>query len=311
MVSTVFTASTTGLESATLSIIDNASGSPHALALTGIGATSVVQLPAELTSGVYNIQIVGAASADETMDLGWGLNPEWGSNGTYVYLFTYNNGLSQQLMYTASGQLQSLQSPGEYLYDYAGALALGSVGDVFSISVSGAGYAIKDTTDGGLYVNAPGVIAPPNKLVMSAIPTVWSFNPVSTDADGLTRGKAYNFQDSGGNVMDLGWALHPDWGNNGPYVYLYNYNNGPSQQITFTSLGQLQTVQNPALYLYSKAGVLAVGPVGDTFAISPRGDGFLIYDNTANLYVNSSGAILPPNLLTLSSTPTVWGAILQ
>jgi hypothetical protein len=127
----------------------------------------------------------------------------------------------------------------------------------------------------------------------------------------LSTGKSYNFRDVHGNTMDLGWALHPEWGNNGSYVYLYDYNNGPSQQITFTASGQLQAVQTPGLYLYSKAGVLAVGPSGDTFTIAPSGSGFVIYDNTAKLYVNSAGAILPPNQLTLSSTPTVWGATLQ
>jgi hypothetical protein len=40
---------------------------------------------------------------------------------------------------------------------------------------------------------------------------------------------AYNVKDPNtGDTMDLGWALNPQWGNNGPFVYLCSYNNGTS-----------------------------------------------------------------------------------
>jgi hypothetical protein len=111
--------------------------------------------------------------------------------------------------------------------------------------------------------------------------------------------------------MDLGWALHPEWGNNGLFVYLYSCNNNPSQQITYTTSGQLQSVANPGQYFYNDGGALALGPGGDTFLIVPSGKGYTIYDSTVNLYVNTPGKIAPPNQLKLSSTPTVWTAMLQ
>ena len=80
---------------------------------------------------------------------------------------------SQHNTYTVAGQLQSVQSPGQYLYDDGGALAIGPSGDHFSIVPSGSGYTIYDSTV-NLYVNTPGQISPPNKLTLSAAPTVWT-----------------------------------------------------------------------------------------------------------------------------------------
>jgi hypothetical protein len=107
-----------------------------------------------------------------TMDLGWAQNPQWG-DGNFVYLFTYNNGSSQQIIYTAAGKLQSVSSTAENLYDSGGDLAVGATGDTFTINSSGSGYTIFDSTV-GLYVNSPGKIEPPNKLVLSSTPTVWT-----------------------------------------------------------------------------------------------------------------------------------------
>jgi hypothetical protein len=261
-----------------------------------------------LPSGTYNVK---DPNTGDTMDLGWALNPQWGNNGPYVYLFSYNSGSSQQITYTSSGQLQSVASPGQYFYNDGGALAIGPAGDTFSITASGNGYTIQDKTAGGLYVNTASAIDPPNKLSLSSTPTVWMFPAVSTGGGSLATGKSYNFQDGFGNTMDLGWALHPEWGNNGPFVYLYSYNNNPSQQITYTTSGQLQSVANPGQYFYNDGGALALGPGGDTFLIVPSGKGYTIYDSTVNLYVNTPGKIAPPNQLKLSSTPTVWTAMLQ
>ena len=110
--------------------------------------------------------------------------------------------------------------------------------------------------------------------------------------------------------MDLGWALNPQWGD-GPYVYLYSYNNSPTQQITFTASGQLQSGESSGQYLYSDGGVLALGSGGDSFSINSSGKGYTIYDSTVNLYVNTPDKTGPPNKLSLSSTPTVWTATLQ
>jgi hypothetical protein len=126
----------------------------------------------------------------------------------------------------------------------------------------------------------------------------------------LAKGNPYTFQDGSGNTMDLGWAQNPQWGD-GNYVYLYNYNNGSSQQIIYTAAGKLQAVSNTAQNLYDSGGVLAVGSTGDTFTINSSGSGYTILDSTVGLYVNSPGKIDPPNKLVLSSTPTVWTAKLQ
>jgi hypothetical protein len=109
-----------------------------------------------------------------------------------------------------------------------------------------------------------------------------------------------------GNRMDLGWALNPQWGD-GTYAYLYISNSSPSQVINFTSSGQLQSQQNPSMYLYDEGGSLGLRSSGDTFSIVASGSGFTIQDQTAGgLYVNSASAIDPPNQLPLSSSPTVW-----
>ncbi len=243
------------------------------------------------------------------MDVGWALNPQWGE-APYIYLYDYNGGASQQITLTSSGQLQSAESPGQYLYSDGGALALGPTGDTFAISSSGNGYTIQDKTAGGVYVNTASAIDPPNKLFLSSTPTVWMFSAVSTGGGSLATGKLYTFQDGYGNTMDLGWALNPQWGD-APYIYLYSYNDGPSQQITFTTTGQLQSGESPGQYLYSDGGVLALGAGGDTFSITSSGQGYTLYDSTVNLYVNTPGKTGPPNKLTLSSTPTIWTATLQ
>jgi hypothetical protein len=273
------------------------------------GSTPPPPPPTTLASGTYNIK---DPNTSDTMDTGWALNPQWG-DGPYIYLYNYNNGSSQQITYTSAGKLQSVANTADYLYDNGGFLALGSSGDTFSITSSGSGYNIKDTSAGGLYVNNAGSIDPPNKLTLSSTPTVWMFPVVSGGGGGstsLATGNPYTFQDGSGNTMDLGWAQNPQWGD-GNYVYLYNYNNGSSQQIIYTAAGKLQAVSNTAQNLYDSGGVLAVGSTGDTFTINSSGSGYTILDSTVGLYVNSPGKIDPPNKLVLSSTPTVWTAKLQ
>lgn len=257
-----------------------------------------------LATGTYYIK---NPNTNNTMDLGWALNPQWGA-GPYVYLYTYNAGSTQQINFTSSGQLQSEFSPGQYLYNASGALALGSGGDTFAVTTSGNGYTIQDKSAGGLYVNAASAIDPPNKLFLSSTPTVWMFSAVSSGGTSLASGKRYSFEDGYGNAMDLGWALNPQWGN-GNYVYLYSPNSSSTQLINFTTAGQLQSASTPGDFLYDEGGVLGVGPGGDNFTINSSGSGFTIYDNTVQLYVNTPGKVDPPNKLTLSSTPTVWTAI--
>jgi hypothetical protein len=126
----------------------------------------------------------------------------------------------------------------------------------------------------------------------------------------LPSGQPYTFQDGNGYTMDLGWSQNPQWGD-GPYIYLYKYNDGSSQQITFTAGGKLQSASNSAQNLYDDGGFLAMGSTGDTFTILSSGSGYTIYDSTVGLYVNSPGKTSPPNKLSLSSTPTVWTAKLQ
>lgn len=106
------------------------------------------------------------------MDLGWALNPQWG-DGPYVFLYSSNSSSSQKITYTTAQQLQSVPSPGQYLYDDGGVLALGTTGDTFSITSSGSGYTIYDNTV-NLYVNSPGKTGPPNKLTLSSSPAVWT-----------------------------------------------------------------------------------------------------------------------------------------
>jgi hypothetical protein len=264
--------------------------------------------PTPLASGTYNIK---NPNTGDTIDLGWALNPQWG-DGPYAYLYNYNNSSDQQITYTSAGKLQAVADTADYLYNDGGSLALGSSGDTFSITSSGTGYTIQDTTAGALYVNNASAIDPPNKLSLSTTPTVWMFPAVSGSTGGtsLPTGKPYTFQDGNAYTMDLGWAQNPQWGY-GLYVYLYKYNAGSSQQITFTAAGTLQSASDSAEYLYDDGGVLAVGSTGDTFTITSSGSGYTIYDSTVGLYVNSPGKTSPPNKLALSSTPTVWTATLQ
>jgi hypothetical protein len=271
--------------------------------------TTTTTPPATLSSGTYNIK---NPNTGDTMDLGWALNPQWG-DGSDVYLYSYNNGPTQQINYTSGGQLQSAQNTSDYLYDKGGVLALGASGDTFSITSSGNGYTIQDKTAGGLYVNSASAIDPPNVLPLSSTPTVWMFPAVSGSTGGggsLATGKPYTFQDGNGYTMDLGWALNPQWGD-GAYVYLYSYNDNSGQQLTYTASGQLQSVENSGKYVYDDGGFLTVGSSGDTFTITSSGGGYTVYDNTVGLYENSPGKISPPNKLALSSTPTVWTATLQ
>jgi hypothetical protein len=272
------------------------------------GSTTPPPPPTTLAAGTYNIK---NPNNGDTMDLGWAMNPQWG-DGPYVYLYTFNNGASQQITYTSGGKLQS-NNTADYLYDDGGALAVGSSGDIFSITSSGTGSTIQDTSASGLYVNNTSAIDPPNKLTLSATPTVWMF-PIVSGGGGsptsLATGKPYNFQDGSGNTMDLGWAQNPQWGY-GNFVYLYSYNNGSSQQIIYTAAGKLQSVSSTTENLYDSGGDLALGSTGDTFTINSSGSGYTIFDTTVGLYVNSPGKTDPPNKLVLSSTPTVWKATLQ
>jgi hypothetical protein len=273
------------------------------------GSTPPLPPPTTLAAGTYNIK---SPNTGDTIDVGWALNPQWG-DGSYVYLYDYNNGSSQQITYTNAGKLQAAADTADYLYSDDGELAVGASGDTFSITSSGTGYTIQDTSAGGLYVNNASAIDPPNKLALSSTPTVWMFPVVSGSGGGgrsLATGKPYTFQDGNGYTMDLGWARNRQWGD-GPYVYLYNYIDGSSQQITFTAAGTLQSASNPGELLYDHGGVMAVGATGDTFTINSSGSGYTIYDSTVGLFVNTPGKTDPPNKLALSSTPTVWTATLQ
>jgi hypothetical protein len=266
--------------------------------------TGGVTPPSSLTPATYTIK---DPNTGNTMDLGWALNPQWG-DGSYVYLYNYNGQPSQQITFTSAGKLQSESNPGEYFYDLGGAPALGATGDTFSIVTNGNGYTIQDKSAGNLYVNSASAIDPPNKLSLSTTPTVWMFTAVGGSGGGgstLSTGKPYTFQDGFSNTMDLGWALNPGWGD-GPYVYLYSYNDNIDQQINYTASNQLQSVANPGEYLYNDGGALALGSSGDTFTITSSGSGYTVYDSTAGLFVNTPGKTLPPNKLTLSSSPTVW-----
>lgn len=254
-----------------------------------------------LSAGTYNI---ADPNTGNRMDLGWALNPQWG-DGSYVYLYTSNTNTTQNITFTSSGLLQSAASPTMYLYNEGGFLGVGSSGDTFSILSSGSGYTIQDKS-AGLYVNSPGTISPPNKLALSSTPTVWSFSSTSGGGGGgLAKGKPYTFQDVNGFTMDLGWALNPQWGYPND-VYLYNYTDGATQQLTYTTSGQLQSVQDTTKFLGNQNGVLGVGASGDTFTITASGSGYTIHDDTSNLYVNSPGQIDPYNSLPLTTTPTVW-----
>ncbi len=264
--------------------------------------------PPGVSPGTYSIK---DPNTGNTMDLGWALNPQWG-DGTYVYTYKYNGGATQQIVVNSAGKLQAEAKPGQYLYDLGGALAVGATGDTFSIIANGNGYTLQDKTAGGLYVNSASAIDPPNKLVLSSTPTVWMFTAVGGSGGGggaggttLPTGKSYTFQDGMSDTMDLGWALDPGRGV-GPYLYLYSYRDNIDQQINYTTSNLLQSVANPGQYFYNDGGALALGTTGDTFTITSSGSGYTVYDSTAGLFVNTPGKILPPNKLTLSSSPTVW-----
>jgi hypothetical protein len=131
---------------------------------------------------------------------------------------------------------------------------------------------------------------------------------VATPKDGtpLPVGATYMMQDGMGNMIDLGWALNPAWGQ-GPFAYLYPFDRSTAQQVIFTAAGKLQTVQNPNLYLYNDHGYLALGPDGDTFTIQQAVGAFTIKDG--GLYLQSPGKTSPPNKLAFSSKIAYWGLI--
>ena len=109
------------------------------------------------------------------MDLGWGLNTQWGY-GPYVYLYNYNHNLNQQLVYTTAAQLQSAANANWYLSNDNGDLAVYYILDTFVIRSLGAGYALFDTT-AALYVISPYQIGPFNYLTFTSTPTVWTAVP--------------------------------------------------------------------------------------------------------------------------------------
>jgi len=131
---------------------------------------------------------------------------------------------------------------------------------------------------------------------------------VATPVNGtpLPTNTSYKLQDTKGNIIDLGWALNPDWGA-GPYAYLYPFNSSVTQQITYTADQKLQSVQDPTMYLYNDGGYLALGPNGDTFTIEQRFGAYTIKDG--DLYLQSPGTISPPNTLAFASKPESWGFI--
>jgi hypothetical protein len=131
---------------------------------------------------------------------------------------------------------------------------------------------------------------------------------VATPKDGtpLPAGATYKMQDGYGNIIDLGWALNPAWGQ-GSYAYLYPFDRSTAQQVVFTAAGKLQTVQNPNLYLYNDGGYLALGPNGDIFTIEQALGAFTIKDGS--LYLQSPGKTSPPNKLAFSSKIAYWGFI--
>jgi hypothetical protein len=128
---------------------------------------------------------------------------------------------------------------------------------------------------------------------------------VATPVDGtpLPANTTYKIQDATGNIIDLGWALNPDWGA-GPYAYLYPFNSSVTQQVTYTADHKLQSVQDPTMYLYNDGGYLALGPNGDTFTIDQSLGAYTVKDG--DLYLQSPGTTSPPNALTFTSSPAYW-----
>jgi hypothetical protein len=111
----------------------------------------------------------------------------------------------------------------------------------------------------------------------------------------------YNIKDASGLTMDGGFEHY----SSDTSMYLYAYNDGIDQKITFTAAAKLLDV-GTGLYLFNSGGILKQGVAGDTFVVTkPVGDsGYLIEDGS--LYVASPGASGPPNTLHLSSTAYVW-----
>jgi hypothetical protein len=126
------------------------------------------------------------------------------------------------------------------------------------------------------------------------------------DATPLPANTSYKLQDPAGNVIDLGWALNPQWGA-GSYIYLYPFNRSLTQQVTYTADHKLQCVQDPSMYLYNSGDYLALGPNGDTFTIEQSSGAYTVRDG--NSYLQSPGAISPPNALTFTSNPAPWSLI--
>ena len=118
---------------------------------------------------------------------------------------------------------------------------------------------------------------------------------------------SYTMQDGKGDVIDLGWALNPEWGGYAPYAFLYSLNGSLAQQVVYTADGKLASAQDPGMYLYNDGGYLALGPNGDTFTIEQKSGGFTVKDG--DLYLESPLEVSPPNKLAFTAKPVVWGFI--
>lgn len=136
---------------------------------------------------------------------------------------------------------------------------------------------------------------------------LWTFTLASGPSSAaLAPGTYFIADESSGNRMDLGWAVHTEWGFDS-LVALYEANTSPDQRITLTPSGQLEAAATPGMFLHNRNGSLALGTAGDVFVVARIGSGYTIQDVTAGgIYVNSANEIGPYRPLTLSATPTVW-----
>ncbi len=113
-----------------------------------------------------NIYYIG--DGPYTMDVGWALNPQYGTGGADIYLYALNGGTNQQFNFVSAGSgqgtLQSVTNPSMCLGNTNGVLTLGAGCDTFTITANGGGFTIQDNSAGGSYVQDPGVASPPHRL---------------------------------------------------------------------------------------------------------------------------------------------------
>jgi FG-GAP-like repeat len=251
-----------------------------------------------------------------TMDAGWALNPQWGY-GDDIFLYSHNNGTNQQFTFTSSGQLQSVPNSSQYLVDQAGALALGTRGDTFTITQSGSGYVIQDTSASGLYVNSPGAIGPPNQLTLSSTPTVWSLvgNSAPPPQPGKLLPGTYSILDT---VTPTPWAIDggfyywqgiksiEEWqqtDDNTAQQWKFSQNSDGSYSICDVG-DQQASLGYPCLS--DKSGVLSIGySSSDSWLVAVSGNGYTLQDSVTKRYMGPDPSA-PAGVVHMSSTPTVW-----